>query len=233
MIYATRWNGACSIRLSSATPVQTRSKTIFATVLFAIAWIGAFSLGLGALLNYETAPGREGSVPSSWPVGSKLQLAANDQTLVMVAHPRCPCTRASVSELAQIMARVQGKVHAYVLFLKPQNSGVDWDNTDLRRSAAEIPGVTVLSDGDGAEARRFGAETSGHTFLFDHRGRLLFSGGITQSRGHAGDNAGESAIVSLANTRTSGHAKTFVFGCSLLDQTNRGEKSQCAHQKTN
>jgi hypothetical protein len=223
------WNGACSIRPCPATPVQTRSKTILATALFATAWIGALSLGLGALLNYESAPGREGSVPSRWPVDSKIQLAANDQTLVMLAHPRCPCTRASVSELAQIMARVQGKVHAYVLFLKPQNSGPDWDDTDLRRSAARIPGVTVLSDRDGAEARRFGAETSGHTFLFDHDGRLLFSGGITQSRGHAGDNAGESAIVSLANARTSGRAKTFVFGCSLLDQTNRGEKSKCPH----
>jgi hypothetical protein len=209
--------------------MQTRSKTILATVLFAIAWIGAFSLGLGALLNYETAPGREGSVPSSWPVDSKIQLAATDHTLVMLAHPRCPCTRASVGELAQIMARVQGKVHAYVLFLKPQDSGPDWNDTDLRRSAAQIPGVTVLSDGDGAEARRFGAETSGHTFLFDHRGRLLFSGGITQSRGHAGDNAGESAIVSLANTHTSSRAKAFVFGCSLLNQTNRGEKSKCPH----
>jgi hypothetical protein len=229
MIYATRWNGACSIRLCSATPMQTRSKTILATVLFATAWIGALSLGLGALLNYESAPGREGSVPSSWPVGSKIQLAANDHTLVMLAHPRCPCTRASVGELAQIMARVQGKVDAYVLFLKPQNSGPDWDDTGLRRSAAQIPGVTVLSDGDGAEARRFGAETSGHTFLFDHRGRLLFSGGITQSRGHAGDNAGESAIVSLVNAHTSSHAKAFVFGCSLLDQTNRGEKSKCPH----
>jgi hypothetical protein len=207
--------------------LQKPSKTILATVLFAIAWVAVLSLGLGALLNYESAPGQVGAVPSTWPAGSKIQLAANDQTLVMLAHPHCPCTRASVSELAQIMARVEGKVHAYVIFLKPQNSGSDWDDTDLRRSAAQIPGVTVLSDVDGAEARRFGAETSGHTFLFDHRGRLLFSGGITESRGHAGDNAGESAIVSLANTHTSARAKTFVFGCSLLDHTGEGGKSQC------
>jgi hypothetical protein len=86
----------------------------------------------------------------------------------------------------------------------------------LRRSAAEIPGVSVLSDPDGAEARRFGAQTSGHTLLFDHTGRLLFSGGITQSRGHAGDNAGESAIVSLINTQAADQTKTQVFGCSLF-----------------
>lgn len=184
------------------------------------------SLGLGALLNYESAPGPVGSVPSTWPIGSKIELAANGQTLVMLAHPHCPCTRASVSELAQIMARVPGNVHAYVLFLKPQNSGPDWDDTGLRRSASEIPGVTVLSDVNGVEARRFGAETSGHTFLFDNRGQLLFNGGITESRGHAGDNTGESAIVSLANTHTPVQAKTFVFGCSLRDHKIKGEESQ-------
>jgi hypothetical protein len=207
--------------------LQPRSKTILATILVATAWIAALSLGLGALLNYESAPGRVGPVPSTWPVGSKIQLAPDGNTLVMLAHPHCPCTRASVGELAQIMARTQGKVRAYVLFLKPQDSGADWDDTDLRRSAAEIPGVTVLSDVDGAEARRFGAETSGHTFLFDRRGHLLFNGGITESRGHAGDNAGESAIVALANNRKSSRVTTFIFGCSLFDDKNKGQKSQC------
>lgn len=130
-----------------------------------------------------------------------------------------------MDELAKVMARVQGKVRAYVLFLKPQDSDTSWDDTGLRRSAAEIPGVTVLSDTDGAEAQRFGAETSGHTLLFDKAGRLLFSGGITESRGHAGGNAGESAIVSLVNTHTSDRTKTQVFGCSLVG---RGAKEkQC------
>jgi hypothetical protein len=145
----------------------------------------------------------------------------------MLAHPRCPCTRASMSELAKIMARLQGKVRAYVLFLKPQDSGADWDDTDLRRSASEIPGVTVLSDLDGAEARRFGAETSGHTLLFDPGGQLLFSGGITESRGHAGGNDGESAIVSLVNNHSADRAKTFVFGCSLFDHGQKKRDSQC------
>lgn len=144
-------------------------------------------------------------------------MSASGDTLIMLAHPHCPCTRASVSELANVMARVQGKVRAYVLFLKPHDSDHSWDDTDLRRSAAAIPGVAVLSDIDGVEAKRFGAETSGHTMLFNPSGRLLFSGGITESRGHAGGNAGESAIVSLVNTHTADRATTFVFGCSLVE----------------
>jgi hypothetical protein len=218
---------ACSREDASAISLQTRSKAILATTLFALAWIGALTLGVGALLKYENAPGAIGSAPQTWPAGSRIERAKSGETLVMLAHPHCPCTRASMGELAQIMAKVQGKVHAYVLFLKPQNSSADWDDTDLRRSAGQIPGVTVLSDVDGTEARRFGAETSGHTLLFDSAGRLLFSGGITSSRGHAGGNAGENAIIALANKQAAGQAKTLVFGCALAERARKEESSPC------
>jgi hypothetical protein len=208
-------------------PLQTQSKAIFTTSLFAIAWIVTLSFGLRTLLRYESAPGGVGTVPSTWPTESKIHLETSGETLVMLAHPHCPCTRASVGELAQLMARVQGKVRAYVLFLKPDNSGTDWEDTDLRRSAAAIPGVTVLSDVDGAEAARFGAETSGHTLLFNSAGHLLFSGGITESRGHAGGNAGERAIVSLVNNHAADRAKTFVFGCSLVEHKPKGGEAVC------
>jgi hypothetical protein len=120
------------------------------------------------------------------------------------------------------MAHIQGKVSAYVLFLKPRNSTADWEDTELRRTAAHIPGVTVLSDLDGEEGKRFGAETSGHTLLFDANGHRLFSGGITASRGHEGDNAGESAIVSLVNHETTRLTSTYVFGCSLSNREQKG-----------
>ena len=122
-----------------------------------------------------------------------------------------------MGELAQIMAAVQGKVRAYVLFFTPRDAGSDWANTDLRRSAAAIPGVTVLSDLDGKEAQSFGAETSGHTLLFAADGHLLFSGGITGSRGHAGGNDGESAIIALISHHGTARASSFIFGCSLFD----------------
>jgi hypothetical protein len=140
----------------------------------------------------------------------------------MLAHPHCPCTRASIGELALLMAHSQGRVTAYVLFLKPAGFSDDWEKTDLWHSAASIPGVKVMIDDGGAEARRFHAATSGQTMLYDAEGRLLFSGGITGSRGHAGDNAGRSAIVSLLNTGAAERAETFVFGCRLF-----GANSEC------
>ena len=203
--------------------MSANTKTIL-TALLAVAWAGGAVVGARVLLKYETQPGDVGGTPSAWPSSSAIQLAQDRPTLVVLAHPQCPCTRASIAELAQIMARVQGKVRAYVLFYTPQGSSADWENTDTRRSAARIPGVTVLSDVDGAEAQRFGAETSGHTFLFDPGGRLLFNGGITASRGHAGDNAGERAIVSLINDHVSSPAHTFVFGCSFKNQVQEVRK---------
>jgi len=113
------------------------------------------------------------------------------------------------------MAQAQGRVTAYVLFLKPAGFSDDWEKTDLWQSAASIPGVKVVVDQDGVEADRFQAVTSGQTVLYDTEGRLLFSGGITGSRGHSGDNAGRSAIVSLLNTGEATAAETFVFGCPL------------------
>jgi hypothetical protein len=198
-------------------PFQSQAKTTLATVLFLVGWIVAVCLGSRTLLNYESRPGRIGTVPQNWP-GSRIQRAHHRATLVMLAHPHCPCTRASVGELAQIMAQAEDRIAAYVLFLKPEGSSSDWEKTDLWRSAAAIPGVTVLPDVDGAEARRFGVETSGHTVLFDNEGRLLFSGGITGSRGHSGDNAGRSAIVSLLRNHRADRAQSSVFGCSLLDR---------------
>jgi hypothetical protein len=204
-------------------------KRLLITGVFGLAWIATVAGGLQTLMNYESAPGTVGNVRAAWPAKSKISPPANRSVLIMLAHPRCPCTRASVAELERLMAHVQGKVSAYVLFLKPNTTPSGWEDTDLQRAASKIPGVTVVSDVDGIEARKFGAETSGHTFLYDRNGKLLFSGGITGSRGHSGDNAGENAIVSLVNDHHSLLSRTFVFGCSLVDKVREGKHAQCSN----
>jgi len=209
------WNGACC-KYPILRCLKTPRKKRAVTALFGTAWVVAVVTGGLILLNYERTPGRVGNVPKSWPEKSVAKLAPDRPTLVMLAHPRCPCSRASVDELAGIMAQVSGKISAYVLFYKPRDSD-EWENTGLQRSATAIPGVTVLPDIDGIEAARFGAETSGHTLLFDPKGHLLFSGGITNSRGHAGDSAGQRAVISLVKRTVPGRFATLVFGCSLTD----------------
>lgn len=198
-------------------PAGERMSGVTLRVALAVSWLAAVGYGMALVLDFAIAPGAPGEPPVSWPRGTRLARSPGLPSLVMVAHPRCPCTRASVGELARIMARLQGRLEAQVLVVQPPGAGNAWWRTDIVESAAAIPGVQILVDGDGAEARRFGAETSGHALLYDAEGQLLFSGGITGARGHAGDNAGESAIVALVEHRASSRTSGSVFGCSLHD----------------
>jgi hypothetical protein len=179
-------------------------------------WLLMVGTGIRVLWQYEGTPGLAAAAPSGWPADSRIQRDTDHATLLMLAHPHCPCTRASIGELARLMTQAQGRVTAYVLFVKPPGFSTEWEKTDLWASAAAIPGVHVLSDDGGVEARLFNAATSGQTMLYDKEGQLLFSGGITRARGHEGDNAGRTAIVSLLTTDEAQQQGTPVFGCSLL-----------------
>ena len=185
-------------------------------------WLVAVGAGFAVTMKYQSTAGTVGRPPPHWPAGTRIVLNAGRDTLVMFAHPCCPCTRASVEELNRVLAQAPDRVVAQVFFFKPAGTSEDWVKTDLWRSVAAIPGVSVHEDPAGAEAARFGAETSGFVLLFDTHGHILFQGGITGSRGHAGDNAGESAILDLLAGRPAGQGmglkRTPVYGCSLLNK---------------
>jgi len=184
-------------------------------VVIGVVWLVAVAGGMRALWSYETTSGAASDPPANWPTQSRIPHTAGLPTILVMGHPKCPCTRATISELAVIMTRLHNRATAVVLFVRPPGTPDGWDDTDLRRSAAEIPGVAVMSDLDEVEADRFNAEVSGQTMLYDAGGKLLFSGGITTSRGHAGDNAGRSSIVSFVTNGTAELNRTPVFGCAL------------------
>ncbi|HZE13934.1 MAG TPA: hypothetical protein VE086_09265, partial [Chthoniobacterales bacterium] len=87
-------------------------KKIFVTTLLGATWITALAFGGHALIKYETTPGPVGAVAANWPSVSVVPRQTDKPTLLMFAHPHCPCTRASIGELAQIMAHAVGKVNA-------------------------------------------------------------------------------------------------------------------------
>jgi hypothetical protein len=192
---------------------RIRPVLVMATVL----WVLSASAGLSLLWGYENTPGVSAKAPPQWPTDSGIQRDPNRATLIMLVHPQCPCSRASIGELAEVMAQSPGRLIAFVLFLKPAGVPSDWEKSDLWKSAAKIPGVTVLVDNNGTEASRFNAATSGQTMLYDAGGYLLFRGGITDARGHAGENAGSSSIIALVNESSADRTETSVFGCPLFD----------------
>lgn len=182
-----------------------------------LTWLGMILLFNIGLFKYEKMSGRQIPAPSKWPAESALKLASPLSTLVMFAHPKCPCMRASVGELERLMAQLNGKLHVYVVMLVPTGFSSDWAKTDIYETLRHIPGVTVFFDHNGTETSRFGALTAGFTVLYGPDGFLLFDGGITVGRGHSGINPGILAIKQQLEQRELFLVRKFsVFGCSLV-----------------
>jgi len=209
------------------TPARFRRKISVGMAIALMLWLAVVVGGTIQMARYSNTPGGDEPAPTAWPANSQIKFDASKPTLIMFAHPRCPCTRASLGELEVLMAQVPGQVNVCVVFLKPADTATNWERSDLWRTASSIPGVTVYTDNDGIEARRFNAETSGQTLLYDQSGTLRFQGGITLARGHAGDNPGRSAIQELLRGEHSERVKTPVFGCSLFETQYQQEDNIC------
>jgi hypothetical protein len=178
-------------------------------------WLGLAGVGLSVLWAYDNAPGADATAPQLWPADTRLVRTDGQATLVFLAHPRCSCTRASIAELAEVLARATTRPRTHIVFIRPDGFEPNWEKTDLWRRAVALPGVTVTRDDAGLEAARFGAATSGQTLLYDAAGRLIFSGGITGSRAHEGENDGELALIAAING-SAHRSRSSVFGCPLF-----------------
>ena len=181
----------------------------------ALLWIGMIVAGFRALMQYESKAGAAASPTSQWLAGVPFELDPALPTLVLFAHPRCPCTRATLGELDRILAHSDGRLRTHVVFYSDPALGPDWHHSDLWDQAAGMDGVEVHEDPHGELAQRFGALTSGQVFLYAPGGALIFQGGITAGRGRAGDSNGSRDVLALIQDPTAEPAACAVFGCAL------------------
>jgi hypothetical protein len=208
---------AVAVGLNSDTSPGTaaRARQIWFWPLIAL-WLASTVFGLRIVWAYDNTPGALAKAPQRWPAVSTLALAQGRHTLVVFAHPQCPCSRASLGELAELLARSPKKPATYVVFLKPAGFADGWEKTGLWQAAETLPSTSLVRDEAGAVARAFGVATSGQALLYDAAGKLRFNGGMTGSRGHAGDNPGRAALVALIGDTPANRASANVFGCPLF-----------------
>ena len=180
-------------------------------------WLAVVAVGAHFFLIYETTPGADGVPPARWPAASSIRHNPDGFTLLLFVHPRCPCTHATLDELAEVLTRHPRGLTAHVIFCKPPGAPDAWERTELWERATALPSVRIWRDEDGAESRRFHAQTSGQALLYDADCRLLFRGGITPIRGQAGPNEGRNAILDLLRHGIPERMTTPVFGCPLFD----------------
>jgi len=189
-----------------------------------VAWTTAIIAGFWSLERYKSNGGRAEaiSIDGLRSVGRAEEQSAGPMRLVMYVHPHCPCTRASLTELAKLVEAGGGRLTTEVVVVAEPGMDAGWKQGAIVRAAEALKGVRVRTDETGEEAARVGAYTSGHTVLFAADGTPLFCGGVTRSRGHEGESSGTRAIRGLlADSMLAAIAKNEclsapVFGCALF-----------------
>lgn len=183
-------------------------------------WGLACAAGSAALGWY----GLQAGPPAAGIVGRPAVLGVPDDTtsapeLVVVAHPRCPCTRASLRELQRLLVQAPEDLAVRVLLFVPDGSDADHARSFSEGAVADLaqrlPGARLQHDPGGRLAAALGATTSGHCVLFDADGTTLFAGGVTAMRGHEGPSAGSAALRAAFRGDQAAPTATPTFGCSL------------------
>jgi hypothetical protein len=200
-----------------ASPTQVPLSNRQMVVLLSV-WGLLVILGVCALWQFGGTAGDDNAPPSHWP--AQTQIARDGQpTLLIFAHPLCPCTRATLADLARLMTICRGRVDTHVLFIAPKGMDAASNTSGLYGQAREIPGVSVSEDQDRREAKLFSVRTSGSCLLYNAAGNLMFHGGLTSERGHEGDSIGSVAIEKILLGKSVETTVSQVFGCPLFEKT--------------
>jgi hypothetical protein len=197
---------------------QTNPRRRFPLILLIAGWLVVVVAGMGIAVRYETMPGLSAIPPAHAP-----DARGSQSTLLVFAHPQCPCTRATLEQLDRIAARVGDLVKIQVHVYSAPSAGDAWTHSAIWERAARIPGVEVRADVEGHKARSLGVSTSGEALLFGPDGWLVYHGGITSARGHVGDNVGTGTIVAAVRGQPVTTTSAPVFGCSLFELGTREE----------
>src|SRR5438034_1540171 len=83
-------------------------------------WLVAVLAGFGIVVDFDMTPGEGGTAPHQRPAGIVPPLASDKPTLMLFAHPRCPCTKATVGELNRILTACPGLADVRVFFRTPE-----------------------------------------------------------------------------------------------------------------
>jgi hypothetical protein len=184
-----------------------------------VVWLAVMAGSYAWLLRYSFADGRTSVAPRIIPAGLGLSPRLTRPQLLLALHPRCPCSRATVNELARILTQAPNASDVTVFMYKPSGEPDSWLQGGLLDACRRM-GCQIRADPDGRLAASLGSLTSGGVVLYDAEGKLRYQGGITGSRGHEGNNAGEQAIIEILLGRRSSHKSMPVFGCPIHGQTN-------------
>jgi hypothetical protein len=188
----------------------------FSTPGLMAAWAVVVGGGILLVEGLSSREGASGAPPLLWPKESVIQPGAGRSTLLVFLHPRCPCSVATIEELSAILARGGQHVFVHAIMVAPKHLSEAWRDTDTSRAITALSAVALFLDSGGTEARRFRIETSGHVVVYNSRGHLTFSGGITSGPGRGGNDDARARLLARILGEKPDRSKFPVFGCPLF-----------------
>jgi len=200
--------------VKATTKTCLKNHAVWLGAMALVFWLGALLWTGGLLLDHAYRPAKIPSDISEVVVQPRPGDAAGFHILLF-AHPFCPCTRATLSELEESVARLPADVSVNVVFVTRGLTQPEVEASSIVGQARGMSRVNVHFDTTGLEAQRFGATVSGEVFALDAAGRVVFHGGLTPARGHQGDSAGQTALEQLARGMTPTTTTAPTFGCRL------------------
>lgn len=183
--------------------------------LLAFLWLATMASALFFVLQKNADGQIPQQSPKEWPTQTALHKSQGFD-LIFILHPGCECSAASLSELERVLKSTSAKVKVHALFTVDENLTLNPYESNLWIKAQAL-GLNPRIDKKGVEAALFQAQTSGTVLLYNSANKLVFSGGITASRGHEGPNAAADALLEQLNTaaQNSTLLSSVVFGCHV------------------
>ncbi len=203
--------------LTNNQPAINRRTIIVASVI----WLSCIAAFIPSLLDHMAKPGANAVLNlETWPSISPISPAEDGQTLLLFAHPQCPCTLATLAELERLLVYpIPTQFHAILVLPVPEdhahNQATATNHSAVLNYASQIPGLTVTIDNEAEITRAFGIRTSGHCLLYGKDKTLLYSGGLTPLRGHEGPCEGNIALSQCLIGKIPASRYAPVFGCAL------------------
>ncbi|HCT45258.1 MAG: hypothetical protein CMJ35_04045 [Phycisphaerae bacterium] len=184
---------------------------LLSVTAWAVACVSVFVL----LWSYANVPGAQGMLPVGWTAATELERPDDRAMLLVFAHPKCPCTRATMTAIERLQREVPSSFATRVVFYEPADADASWRQTDLWARANKLVDAKAIADPGGTMTLDAGAVVSGCVALFDRDGQLRFWGGITPSRGHEGESVGLGAIRSVLRGQGAEMTSAPVYGCEI------------------
>ena len=131
--------------------------------------------------------------------------------LIHVFNSRCACSRFNLPHLQELTEAHAGSVRFVAVIEGDEEAG--------RRLLAEVPGLVVLADPDGAIAHAVGVYSTPQAVILDAGGRLRFRGNYNESR-YCADRETQWARLALEAVLAEEPAKVsasaaIAWGCEL------------------